>query len=721
MTRKRKTKVKGTVNNLYLKKSVSILLSILMIAMALPYNSSYVFAADNVVNVAEDEKVVLDSSHAITYAQTVTGSSITYNGTEDTKVTFDSSDFISECEDTVTGTFRSIKIPSLPNSSYGKLYIGYVSSSSYSSTVAAGTEYDANSIEKMSFVPYSGYYGTVDIPFYGYNTNGDIFEGIIHVVIAESVVDADTIKYTTYENIPVDFVADDFDDECVDTTGDNINYVKFTLPSSDKGRLYLGYVSSSSYESKVAEGTKYYEDNLDNITFVPYEDYYGTVVISYIGYSDDGESYTGEVEITVNQYDWDADPILYKTGSFTPLSFDADDFVEACDDANNEDLDYIKFTLPSSTYGVLYYDYTSSSSYDSKVSASTKYYEDDLDDIVFVPKSNYKGTVVIYYTGYDDDGDSFTGIVKITVNEESAVADTINVSTKEDTVLYFDEDDFNDVCEDATNETLDYIKFTLPSSSYGRLYYNYTTKSSPGSAVSESTKYYYDDSPSLSKVAFVPYKDYNGTVTVKYTGWNTDGVTFTGTVKITVTSVADSASSYFNDVTSSYSWASASIDYLFENGVVTGTGGSNFSPAQNMIRGDFMLMLYRALDLSATSKSNFSDVPAGSYYYTAIATAKALDIAKGYDGLFMPNAPITREDAMVLVARALKVAGKTLASGSSSDLSIFKDKASVSEYAVSSVAALVKAGIIKGSNSYLYPKSYVTRAEMAVILYRVLK
>ncbi|WP_019230417.1 S-layer homology domain-containing protein [Sedimentibacter sp. B4] len=717
----RKINVKSTVNKLYLKKIVAIVLSILMSVTALPFNSTLAFAADS-TNGAGEKSIVIDYSNIITYAQTVTGSSITYNGTEDTKVAFYSSDFVSECQKTVAGTFKSIKIPSLPNSSYGKLYIGYVSSSSYSSTVTAGTEYDATNIGKMSFVPYSGFYGTVDIPFYGYNTNGDIFEGTIKIVIAERKVDADTIKYTTYEEMPADFKADDFDDECVDTTGDNINYVKFTLPSSSSGRLYVGYVSSNSYGSKVAEGTKYYENDLDNITFVPYQDYHGKVIISYIGYSDDGESYTGEVEITVNQYDWDADPILYSTGSFTPLSFDSDDFADACDDANNEGLDYVKFTLPSSTYGILYYDYTSSTKYDSKVSASTKYYENDLDDVVFVPKSNYKGTFIISYTGYDDDGDSFTGVVKITVKEESTVADTINVSTKEDTVLYFDDDDFNDVCEDATNEELDYIKFTLPSSSYGRLYYNYSSPSSYGSLVSEGTKYYYDDSPSLSKVAFVPYKDYNGTVTVKYTGWNTDGVNFTGTVKITVTAVADSAaSSYFNDVTSSYSWASASIDYLFEKGVVTGTGGNNYSPAQNMIRGDFMLMLYRALDLSASSKSNFSDVPAGSYYYTAIATAKALGIAKGYDDLFMPNAPITREDAMVLVARALKADGKTLTTGSISDLNNFKDKGSVSDYAVSSVATLVKAGIVTGSNSYLNPKSYVTRAEMAVILYRVLK
>ncbi|HHZ00996.1 MAG TPA: S-layer homology domain-containing protein, partial [Tissierellia bacterium] len=82
---------------------------------------------------------------------------------------------------------------------------------------------------------------------------------------------------------------------------------------------------------------------------------------------------------------------------------------------------------------------------------------------------------------------------------------------------------------------------------------------------------------------------------------------------------------------------------------------------------------------------------------------------------------ITREDAMVLVDRALTTIGKKLTAGKASDLSAFKDRNSVSDYAVTSVATLVKAGIIQGSNSYLYPKSMISRAEMAVILYKVLQ
>lgn len=647
---------------------------------------------------------------------------IKYSTKENTAVKFSLSNFTSACAQTVGGTLDYIKIPALPSSSYGKLYIDYVSSSSYGSVVSQGTAYNKTNIDKMSFVPYNDYYGTLNIPYNGYNTAGDMFTGKIEITVINNPVDANTIKYSTYENTPVDFEANDFADECEDTTGETLDYVKFTLPSSSKGILYVNYVSSSSPGTKVSSSTKYYENNLDNITFVPYKDYYGTVTISYVGYNDFSEDYTGEVEITVLEVDTDAEPIIYKTGSYTPLTFDANDFQDACDDVTNEDLNYVKFTIPSSTYGIMYTDYTSSTRYGSKVSSSTKYYDDDIDSITFVPKSTYTGTVLINYTGYNVDGESFTGVVKITVEKESPVADVINISTKEDTPIRLDDEDFNDECEDLTGDELDYVKFTLPSTSSGRLYYNYSSANNYDSLVSSSTKYYYDGSPYLSRVDFVPYKNYYGTVTIKYTGYNIDGDAFTGSLKIEVVSMPETEGSlYFKDVTKDYSWAASQIDYLYEENIVSGTGNGNYSPAQNMTRGDFMLMIYRALDLSATTSGNFSDVPKDSYYYKAIATAKALGIAKGTNNLFMPTASITREDAMVLVDRALKVDGKKLSAGSYSDLSQFKDRNSVSDYAVTSVATLVKAGIIKGSNSYLNPKSFISRAEMAVILYRVLE
>jgi hypothetical protein len=570
----------------------------------------------------------------------------------------------------------------------------------------------------MTFVPNSGYFGKVNLQYKGYNTAGDVFTGKVEITVAEKVVVIEKIKYSLYVNTVVEFDADDFKEVCLDGTGQKLNYVKFTLPSSSKGTLYLNYGLSG--QAKVSSSSKYYDDDIDEISFVPYKNYSGTVTIEYTGYNNKGVSYTGVIEIQVIKIDADADEITYKTGSYTPIDFDADDFDDECRDVTGKRLDYVKFTPPSSTYGTLYYNYKAKNQ--SKVSSSTKYYDDELDDITFVPKTTYSGTVVIYYTGYNIDGKSYTGVVKITVTKEVPAADDIEISTKEDTPVTFDDEDFNDVCEDLTGEELDYVTFTLPSSSYGKLYYNYTSPTKYDSEVSSSKKYYYDGSPYISKITFMPYKDYYGTVTIKYTGYNVDGVSFTGSVKVEVISMPETEGSlYFKDVTTTYSWAASYIDYLFEKGIVNGTGNNNYSPSSNVTRGDFMLMLYRALKLSGTDRGNFSDVPKDSYYYRAIAIAKSLGIAKGYGDNFMPQAGITREDAMVLVDRALTTIGKKLTAGKASDLSAFKDRNSVSDYAVTSVATLVKAGIIQGSNSYLYPKSMISRAEMAVILYKVLQ
>lgn len=645
---------------------------------------------------------------------------VKYSLTEDEIFKFNLSDFSNACAKALGGTLDYIVFSSLPSTSTGKIYIDYTSSDIYGTIIVAGKGYNKTNISKMSFVPYAAYVGTLTIPYEGYNEAGNLFTGKIELTYTQKPIDASLIKYSTYENISLNFAADNFNTESKKTTGRNLDYVKFSLPATSRGRLYINYGTSS--EAKVSETTKYYRSDLDEITFVPYTDYRGTVTIAYRGYNDKGASYTGEVEISVIRLATDADDIYYETGSYTPVNFDSEDFVDECYYTTRNNLDYIKFTIPSSTYGVLYKNYTSSAKYGSKVSNSTKYYESDLDDITFVPNPDYKGTFKILYTGYSSKNKSYTGAVEITVDKEYPIASAIKLSTKEDTSITFDDEDFNRASKNTTGEKLDYVKFSLPASKNGKLYYKYTSANKFDSALSTSTKYYYNSTPYLSDVTFVPYKDYYGTVEISYTGYNIKGDSFTGTVKIEVISMPETEGSlYFKDVSKDYAWAAAQIDYLFEKSIVSGTGNNYYSPSQNMIRGDFMLMLYRALGLSANTTSGFSDVPKDSYYYKAIGTAKALGIAKGYDNLFMPQSGITREDAMVLVDRALKTQGKKLSAGKDSDLKVFKDRNSVSDYAVISVATLVKAGIIQGSNSNLNPKSFISRSEMAVILYRVLE
>lgn len=169
-----------------------------------------------------------------------------------------------------------------------------------------------------------------------------------------------------------------------------------------------------------------------------------------------------------------------------------------------------------------------------------------------------------------------------------------------------------------------------------------------------------------------------------------------------------------------YSWSSKEIEVMAAKGVITGTSETTFHPSAEIKRADFMLMLVKALGLSAKPQGNFADVKPSAYYAEALATAKALGITTGVgDNKFDPNAKISREDMMVLSARAMNMAGRPLGAGSDSELKGYSDSAHISSYALKDVAALIEAGVIKGSGNFINPKKTATRAETAVIIYNL--
>lgn len=180
------------------------------------------------------------------------------------------------------------------------------------------------------------------------------------------------------------------------------------------------------------------------------------------------------------------------------------------------------------------------------------------------------------------------------------------------------------------------------------------------------------------------------------------------------------AASHFKDVGSQYDWASEAIGTLYAKGIVQGTSETAFSPDLNITRADFVVMLVRALGLTADADSNFADVSEQDYYYKALGIAKKLGIITGVDQQnFLPKGEISRQDMMVITARALKAVNKLEAVGSPNDLRSFSDATKVAEYAVDSVAALVKEGIIQGDGDAINPGGTATRAEAAVVIYRI--
>jgi len=180
---------------------------------------------------------------------------------------------------------------------------------------------------------------------------------------------------------------------------------------------------------------------------------------------------------------------------------------------------------------------------------------------------------------------------------------------------------------------------------------------------------------------------------------------------------------YFYDVVDNYAWAHQEVDALALGGVINGEGDHLYYPGNPITRADFIVMLDRAYNMSSAvesgkvpSKGTFIDVPSNAYYSDAVKSAKALGVTSGASGNhFWPQQQMTRQDAMVFLKRTLDCTNVILKPTS---ITKFSDHLQVADYATEAVSALIGAGIIDGVNGRLNPGAKVTRAEMAVMLYR---
>ena len=641
---------------------------------------------------------------------------ISYETGKNEALTFIDSDFNSICKKITGASLDYVTFGSV-SSSRGTLYLDYGGSDQKKLSTSTKCYYsDSPYLSNVTFVPAENYTGTFSISYSGRSNARDLFSGSVEITVHKS---GSTISYSVAPGKTVSLDDSDFNDYCKDTTSYNMEYVKLTPPSSSRGTLYYRY-GESRYEEKVSSSDKYYRSSsprLDDVSFLADSGYTGTVSIPFTGESTNGTKFSGTMKIRVG--DGTQGDITYTASAGSAVTFSDGQFNDYCKDMTDYSLDYVRFTLPSSSKGTLYYQYDKSG--EKKASSTTSYYRSSsprLEDITFVPAKDFSGTVEISFTGRNTNGGSLSGTVVIsyaTLKDPSV----IRYSTTSAPVT-FQSKDFQTACDARGAGSLSTVKFDLPSTSMGKLYYGYTSPSKYSGLVMPGISFPADNSvASLSAVTFVPKAGYNGTVPITYTGTDSKGNTYTGQISITVT--PSTQSKRFNDM-GSHGWAAASVDFLYDGGVTTGTSATTYGPSLSITRGDFVLMLYRAFNLSANATDGFKDVPSNSYYAQAISVAKALGIAQGSDdGRFNPTAPLTREDAMVFLYRTLNRTGRTIASASTAYLNRFSDGGSTSGYAQESVAALAQAGIIQGdTNGRLNPKGSLTRAEMAVILHRVL-
>ena len=170
-------------------------------------------------------------------------------------------------------------------------------------------------------------------------------------------------------------------------------------------------------------------------------------------------------------------------------------------------------------------------------------------------------------------------------------------------------------------------------------------------------------------------------------------------------------------------WARTEIEAMAAKGIIQGMGDNMYAPKSQLTRAQFATMIVNAFKLQNTTVQNvFTDVKDTDWFYSAVLSAYASGIIKGVtDTTFNPNANISRQDMAVMISRALVLlndADET--KDRSASITIYTDKTDITGYAVKGFEMTTYYGIMIGdTNNKLNPKGNATRAEAAIVLYRL--
>lgn len=94
---------------------------------------------------------------------------------------------------------------------------------------------------------------------------------------------------------------------------------------------------------------------------------------------------------------------------------------------------------------------------------------------------------------------------------------------------------------------------------------------------------------------------------------------------------------------SSSAWYAEAVNYVYENGLMTGISSTQFAPNNTLTRAMVVQTLYAMANKPAVSGSeNFTDVSSGDWFADAVTWASANGIVSGYNATqFAPNDPLT--------------------------------------------------------------------------------
>ena len=166
-------------------------------------------------------------------------------------------------------------------------------------------------------------------------------------------------------------------------------------------------------------------------------------------------------------------------------------------------------------------------------------------------------------------------------------------------------------------------------------------------------------------------------------------------------------------------WYADAVSAAVDNGLLYGKSSTIIDPNGDMTRAEMAAIINRSFGCYKTADiSQYKDVAKSKWYHKDVALAVQMGTYNGRSSSSMaPDSPITRQEAMTVVARALEL---DYDSYSKTDLSTFSDRSEISNWALPYVRAMVGADYIHGRGKVLAPLDNITRAEFAQIFYNII-
>ena len=166
-------------------------------------------------------------------------------------------------------------------------------------------------------------------------------------------------------------------------------------------------------------------------------------------------------------------------------------------------------------------------------------------------------------------------------------------------------------------------------------------------------------------------------------------------------------------------WYAEAVSAAMDNGLLYGKSSTIIDPNGDMTRAEMAAIINRSFGCYKTADiSQYKDVSKSKWYYKDVALAVQMGTYNGRSSSSIaPDAPISRQEAMTVVARALELHYDAYAK---TDLSAFSDHSEISGWALPYVRAMIGADYIHGRGKILAPLDNITRAEFAQIFANII-